>query len=121
MERAVRIGKVLVLEAVISIALLCLFALVLQKLQPAESVVTTGIKLLYVIVNLIGGLLIGKIMSQKKFLWGAVMGLLYFAAISLISFAVHRGFYVNLENALTICLLCMAGGMAGGMLGAGIK
>ncbi|MBO5279035.1 MAG: TIGR04086 family membrane protein [Lachnospiraceae bacterium] len=121
MERVVRVGKVLVLETVISLVLLCLFALVLQKLQPSERVITTGIKLLYVIVNLIGGLLIGKIMSQKKFLWGVITGFLYFIVISLISFIVHQGFYTDLDNAVTICLLCLAGGMAGGMLGAYIK
>lgn len=116
MERAVRVSKVLILEAVISLVLLCVFALVLQKLQPAESTIAMGIKLLYVIVNLIGGLLIGKIMLQKKFLWGALTGVIYFVIISLLSFVVHGGFYVDLENALTICLLCVAGGMTGGML-----
>lgn len=116
MERAVRVSKVLVLEAVISLVLLCIFALVLQKLQPAENTIVIGIKLLYVIVNLAGGLLIGKFMPQKKFLWGAFIGVLYFVIISLLSFVVHGSFYEDLENAVTAFLLCVAGGMAGGML-----
>lgn len=116
MEKAIRVGKVMILEAVLSVILLCAFALVLQKMQPAESVVTMGIKLLYVLVNFIGGMLIGKIMSQRKFLWGVVTGLGYFVIISLLSFVMHQGFYADIHNALTICLLCMAGGTVGGML-----
>lgn len=116
MEKAIRVGKVLILEAVISLVFLCIFALILQKLQPSESGIRMGVKLLYVLVNLIGGFLIGRIMRQKKFLWGAATGLIYFAVISLISFLMHKGFYVDMQNAVTICLLCVAGGMAGGMI-----
>ena len=116
MEKAIRVGKVMILEAVLTVVFLCVFALILQKLRPAESVVTMGIKLLYVLVNFIGGMMIGKIMSQRKFLWGVVTGLGYFVIISLLSFVMHQGFYVDIHNALTICLLCMVGGTVGGML-----
>lgn len=116
MEKGIRVGKVLLFEAVLTVIILCVFALLLQKLQPSESVMLMGIRLVYVLVNLIGGMLIGKIMSRKKFLWGILTGMTYFILISLISFAIHQGFYTDIHQAGIICLLCMAGGTAGGML-----
>ena len=41
MERAIRVAKVMILEAAISLAALCLFALVLMKVQPEESTIRT--------------------------------------------------------------------------------
>lgn len=116
MEKTIRIGKVMLLEIVLTAVLLCILALLLQRLRPAESTVLIGIKLLYVIVNFIGGMLIGKIMSRRKFLWGVLTGLTYFVLLSLVSFLVNRGFYVDIHQAFSACLLCMAGGTAGGML-----
>lgn len=116
MEKAIRIAKVLAAEAVLSIIFLCLFALILQKLQPSESGIRMGVKILYVAVNLIGGLMAGKIMQQRRFLWGAVMGVSYFVLLSLVSFIVHGGFYVDIRHTAVVLMLCVAGGMAGGMI-----
>lgn len=115
-DKAIKIAKVLVMEAIISVAALCLFALILMRFQPSESGIRMGVRILYIIVNLIGGFLIGKIMKQKKFLWGVITGLIYFVIISIISCLVTQSFYSDIQNAITICLLCVAGGMAGGML-----
>ena len=84
-DKAIKIAKVLVMEALISVAALCLFALILMRFQPSESGIRMGVRILYIIVNLIGGFLIGKIMKQKKFLWGVITGLIYFVIISIIS------------------------------------
>lgn len=116
MEKISKIGKVLLLQAVITMVTLCLFALLILKVQPSESSIRIGIRILYPVVNFLGGLLIGKMIRQKKFLWGVMTGLIYFVVISLVSFAVHGGFYSDIQHAVTICLLCMAGGMAGGMV-----
>ena len=82
-DKAIKIAKVLVMEALISVAALCLFALILMRFQPSESGIRMGVRILYIIVNLIGGFLIGKIMKQKKFLWGVITGLIYFVIISI--------------------------------------
>ncbi len=116
MERAIRVAKVMILEAAISLAALCLFALVLMKLQPEESTIRTGIKFVYVVTNLVGGFLIGKVMHQRKFLWGVLTGVMYFAVVSVVSFIVHQGFYQDVQNAVVTCLLCIVGGMIGGMI-----
>lgn len=116
MERAIRVAKVMILEAAISLADLCLFALVLMKVQPEESTIRTGIKFVYVVTNLVGGFLIGKVMHQRKFLWGVLTGVMYFAVVSVVSFIVHQGFYQDVQNAVVTCLLCIVGGMIGGMI-----
>lgn len=36
-DKAIKIAKVLVMEALISVAALCLFALILMRFQPSES------------------------------------------------------------------------------------
>lgn len=116
MDKAVKIAKVMLMEAVVSLVMLCLFALVIMKMQPSEGTVRTGVKAVYIIVNLLGGFLAGKMMHQRKFLWGVLTGVIYFAVLSVISFLVHQGFYADIQNAVVIGLLCVGGGMAGGML-----
>lgn len=116
MEKGFKLGKVMILEAVFTMVFLCVFALILQKIRPSETTAAMGIRLLYVLVNLAGGIWIGKIMVQKKFLWGAAAGFIYFVVLSLISFLLHQSFYTDIHQAGMVCLLCMAGGMAGGML-----
>lgn len=116
MDKAVKIAKVMLMEAAVSLAALCLFAVALMKMQPSEGTVRTGVKVVYVLVNLLGGFLVGKVMHQKKFLWGGMTGLIYFAVLSALSFLVHQGFYSDIQNAAVIGLLCVGGGMVGGML-----
>ena len=51
---------------IVSGILLLILALLLYKLEPSESVIKVGIVVIYVAAGLFGGILLGKIMKEKK-------------------------------------------------------
>ena len=116
MEKGIRIIKVILLEYIVTAGALLLLAFLLLKFKLSNSSIRIGLTIVYVVVNLLGGLLIGKIMKQKKFLWGFLVGLSYFFIVSMVSFIVNKGFYLYFNNAILVFFLCSGGGLLGGML-----
>lgn len=96
--------------------LLLILALLLYQLEPGAAVIKVGIVVIYVIAGLLGGILLGKIMRQQKFLWGLVAGILYFVILFLVSAIVKGGFEMEPSRVFTTLILCGASGMAGGMI-----
>lgn len=111
-----RMMKALLTSYVITGLLLLVLAFLLYQFQLNKSVVDIGIAAIYILSCFIGGFIEGKIMGTKKYIWGALIGLLYFVLLTIISLAVNQGFDGNTSNFITSLLLCTAGGMLGGML-----
>lgn len=101
---------------VISGLLLLLLAAILYKMELGESVVKMGIVAIYVISGLLGGVVTGKMMRERKFVWGLLTGLLYFVILFAASAVMKGGFEMDLTKVLTTMILCGASGMAGGMV-----
>lgn len=114
--RVMRVCKVVLLEYALTAVLLLLVTVLLYRMGLSEKTTLLLVRLIYVAVNLLGGFLIGKAAGNKKFLWGAAAGISYFAVISCVSFLIHKGFYTESSTALITFLLCLAGGLLGGML-----
>lgn len=111
-----QILKALLASYIVTGILLFAVTFFLYKFEWDEQMVTAGIIVIYVVSTFVGGFILGKIRKARKFLWGLVMGVLYFALLFLISFGVYRNFDGNGTNAITTLLLCAGGGMLGGML-----
>ena len=119
MERGTQvfqIMKALLASYIVTGILLFVVTFFLYKFEWDEQMVTAGIIVIYVVSTFVGGFILGKIKKSRKFLWGLVMGVLYFALLFLISFGVYRSFDGNGTNVITTLLLCAGGGMLGGML-----
>ena len=58
----------------------------------------------------------GKLTGNRKFLWGLVTGILYFALLVVISLGLYHSLQTDLMNLATTFLLCTGGGMLGGMV-----
>ena len=119
MERVTQvfqIMKALLASYVVTGILLFVVTFFLYKFEWDEQMVTAAIIVIYVVSTFVGGFILGKIRRNRKFLWGLVMGVLYFALLFLISFGVYRNFDGNGTNVITTLLLCAGGGMLGGML-----
>lgn len=112
----IRILKVLFVSYLLTGILLALIAGILYKFQLEDGKVQIGIILMYIFSCFIGGFLAGKTMKNRKFLWGLCLGILYFAVMLLISLAVNQGLQETSSGFITTFLLCMGGGMLGGML-----
>lgn len=108
--------KCLLFSYILTGGLLLLLAFLLYKLHLSEKVVNVCIILIYVVTSFFAGFITGKKRGAKKFFWGAVMGALYFAVLFVISAVVNRSFPQLSSDFTTSMLLCVGGGMLGGML-----
>lgn len=79
--------------------------------EKAIGAVTTGT---YIIVNIFGGLIAGKLFKKNKFLWGIVAGILYFCALSAVGMLIFKTGIPGI-NAVINGLICAVSGMTGGM------
>lgn len=111
-----QILKALLASYIVTGILLFVVTFFLYKFDWDEQMVTAGIIVIYVVSTFVGGFILGKIRRARKFLWGLVIGVLYFVLLFLISFGVYRNFDGNGTNVITTLLLCAGGGMLGGML-----
>lgn len=108
--------KSLLASYIVTGLLLLGLTFLVYKFELDEQLVTGGIVAIYVISTFIGGFIIGKLTQVRKFVWGMAIGVIYFALLLLISYGVYREFNTNGLNLLTTILLCVGGGMLGGML-----
>lgn len=111
------IVKYLLIAFVVTTIVLVILAIVLWKLSPPSAVISGGLIFAYVISSFAGGMLLGKKMNKNKYIWGMIFGILYFAILFAASFALNRISGDPFGNVVTVCLLCVGGGMLGGMLG----
>lgn len=104
--------KALLAAYVVTGILLIILALALYKFELNEGAVTA----VYLISTFTGGLVVGKLAKVRRFLWGIVLGILYFALLLLVTVGIYRTFHGSSTEILVTFALCAGGGMAGGMI-----
>lgn len=115
-NKIVAVLKSLFFSYIITAIFLLLLALILYKLEPSIIVIRVGIILSYLISSFLGGIFVGKSTKEKKFLWGIIVGMLYFLIILLISFAMNQSILDKVGSMITVFAMCSLGGMLGGMV-----
>lgn len=108
--------KALLAAYVVTGILLIILALALYKFKLNEGAVTAGVTAVYLISTFTGGLVVGKLAKVRRFLWGIVLGILYFALLLLVTVGIYRTFHGSSTEILVTFALCAGGGMAGGMI-----
>ena len=108
--------KCLLLAYVLTAAWLVLLSLLLYKLRLPEQIVSAAVAVIYAAAVFPAGFLAGRRMKNRKFLWGAAVGLAFFGVMVLISLAVNHGIKGIDTRFFSTLVLCTAGGMLGGML-----
>lgn len=108
--------KALLAAYVVTGILLIILALALYKFELNEGAVTAGVTAVYLISTFTGGLVVGKLAKVRRFLWGIVLGILYFALLLLVTVGIYRTFHGSSTEILVTFALCVGGGMAGGMI-----
>ena len=111
------LAKCLLASYVLTLLLLCLLAFLLYKLHLTEGMVSIAISAIYVVTTFTAGLLAGKRMETRKFLWGALIGAAYFIILAVVSILVKTPETALGNSFWTTFVLCAAGGTLGGMLG----
>ncbi len=115
-EKVMQMLKCLLASYIVTGLLLLGLTFFVYKFELDEQVVLGSVVAIYVVSTFVGGFIIGKLMPRRKFLWGMILGLVYFGLLLLISYGVYRDFNTNGLNVITTLLLCVGGGMLGGML-----
>ncbi len=108
--------KSLLISYLLTAGLLLLLALFLYKFSLTEKIVSLCITGIYILVTFLAGFLAGKREGSRKFLWGLLMGCLYFFILTLVSLIVNHGMGDLSSGFFTTLVLCAASGMLGGML-----
>ncbi|MCI9335312.1 MAG: TIGR04086 family membrane protein [Lachnospiraceae bacterium] len=115
-DRLTFILKCLLLSYLLTTGLLLLLALLLYRFELTEKVVSVCIIGIYILVTFLAGFLAGKREGSRKFLWGLLLGGLYFLILIVISLTVNQGMGEVAGNFFTVLILCCGSGMLGGML-----
>ena len=100
--KPIQILKALLASYIVTALLLLLLTFLLYKFGLDEKKVEIGILIVY-------------LAGTRRFLWGTLIGILYFALLLMISIGVYRTIQGG-SSMLVSFALCVAGGMLGGML-----
>ena len=84
-SRLTFILKCLLISYLLTTGLLLLLALMLYRFDLSEKTVSICIIGIYIIITFLAGFLAGKREGSRKFLWGLLMGGLYFTILIVIS------------------------------------
>ena len=116
MEKARALLKSLLASYLLTGILLLILAFIMLKLGPSNDTIQIGIVFSYIFSSFVGGLLMGKQMKVKRFLWGVLLGICYFIVIFLISILLNKNVLIQGMELITVFSMCGLGGMLGGML-----
>lgn len=108
--------KSLLVSYIVTGILLLVLTFFMYKFELNEKIVSAAIVGIYVVSTLIGGMIIGKLTKSKRYLWGMVLGIIYFVLLLLITLGVYRTLNGDSVSIVTSLILCAGGGMAGGMI-----
>lgn len=111
------LGISLLCSYLVTAVLILVLAFLLYKFGLSEKAVRIGIIIVYVAGTFIGGYLAGRKLQNRKFLWGFLLGMLYFAGLLLISSLVNIPDSAQGSSLLSTLIICAAGGTMGGMAG----
>lgn len=101
---------------VCSALLLAVITTLVWKMDGNSRVLSIGIILTYILSNIIGGFLAGKLMGRQKFFWGVVAGGMYFLLLLLVGVLLMGTVLVGNVQVVSCGLICVVSGMLGGML-----
>lgn len=108
--------RTLLVTYILTGILLVILAFALYKFKLKESQVSIGVNVIYILTCLIGGFLAGKSIRQRRFVWGLMAGLAYFAVLFIVSLAANKGLGSDMNQILTVLGMCAGSGTIGGML-----
>ena len=115
-QKSSRIVKGLIVSYLITGAGLLLLALLLLKCQLDEGKVSAGILAVYILSGLLGGIYLGKTAERKRYLWGMVLGSMYWVILMVITSFSGAGTGTGVRGAFLTLLICSGSSTLGAMV-----
>ena len=113
--QVLRMMKVLLVAYVMTGLFLLITAGLMYRFELSEGKVKIAVIGIYVLSCFTGGFLAGRMMKNRKFLWGSLLGFLYFAVMLTVSVAVGRELKEAVMGISTTFFICIISGMIGGI------
>ena len=110
------IFKVLIAAYAVSAVLLLLGAFIMYKFRLGDGQMRIVIMVIYGISTIVAGIIFGKIKKQKRVLNGALIGMLYFVFLTIVSMIINKGIYDDIRKAIISFIICIAGGILGAIM-----
>lgn len=100
----------------VTILLLLLLTVLIYNTDMSGTVSGIMMVAIYVLGPFAGAFVLGKIMKKKRFLWGMLLGVVYFALFVLMSvLTAEEGAIPGIREYLQVLLAVLPGGILGGM------
>ena len=115
-KKGLYVVQSLVAAYIVTGLLLCLLAFIVYQSNAGMKTASLGITLTYIFASIVAGMIIGKKIGKRRFLWGFLVGVLYFAILTSISVVFQKNIVIFSTERITAFFLCIAGGNVGGML-----
>ncbi|MCI8506527.1 MAG: TIGR04086 family membrane protein [Lachnospiraceae bacterium] len=115
-SRPLSLVRSLLFSYILTGILLFVLSFLLYKMKLSRNQIRMGVCVVYVLSCLFGGFLAGKQIKNRRFLWGGLNGILYFAILFLLSLLLNKGFHAGIPGVLLNFTLCAGSGTIGGML-----
>ena len=113
--QVLRMMKALLASYVMTGLFLLITAGLMYRFELSEGKVKIAVIGIYVLSCFTGGFLAGMMMKNRKFLWGSLLGFLYFAVMLIVSVAVGRELKEAVMGISTTFFICIISGMIGGI------
>lgn len=113
--QVLRMMKALLVAYVMTGFFLLITAGLMYRFELSEGKVKIAVIGIYVLSCFTGGFLTGRMMKNRKFLWGSLLGFLYFAVMLTVSVAVGRELKEAVMGISTTFFICIISGMIGGI------
>ncbi|MDD7402683.1 MAG: TIGR04086 family membrane protein [Butyribacter sp.] len=104
-----------------SLLLLMLVSVVIWKVDAKGSFLCGSVIAVYIITNLLGGFLTGKMMGQQKFFWGMLTGATYFFVLLAAGVCLMGTKISGNTQLISGAMICIISAMAGGMFAPAAK
>lgn len=116
-----KITMIMLRSAIVSWLLTVVAAVVLAFIafmfHFTDGNINAGVVIINILACFIGGFMAGKGLKEKKYLWGLMLGALYFVFLLSCSCLFSPENNGSAVAGMTSALICLGSGMLGGMLG----
>ena len=109
--------RALIVSAVITGAAIAILSLIAYFFRFSDGKINVGVVVINILACLVGGLVAGRGMKEKKYLWGLALGALYVLILFGLSCIFSPAGGVSITSYITTILICLGSGMLGGMVG----
>lgn len=108
--------RALLVSYIVTALLLVLIAFLMYRMGFGDRTLDLLLIVVHVLATFLGGWISGKLVQEKRYLWGLAFGGAYLLVLGIVSFVLNGTIQFSAGSSLTSMIFCLAAAMLGGML-----